>query len=138
MGIEDSTPDWDESDVYNPWEEDDLPTEYDPDYPYPDIEGTFHGTSVLGLGTCCVCRSSENTFNIVNLPYRTFIPGTGWGNVATGLPMDGAIAVVCDQCMQQDLSLESCQDVVYGYASEKQRKPFSEVIENGRFGVLGI
>lgn len=116
LGIEKSTDDW----------YDDLPEEYDQTYEYPELGG-------ISLGSCCACRSSENVVNIINLPYRTFIPRTGWGNVATGLPTDGAIAVICDNCIQNNFDIKNLKDVVYGYASEKQRKPFLEVIKNGEF-----
>ena len=85
------------------------------------------------LGTCCICGSEEGVINIVSLPYKTFIPGTGWGNVETGLPADGAIAVLCDECMT-NFNLENLRDVVYGYALEKQRRPFSELNQNEIFG----
>ena len=119
LGMEESTePDW----------YDDLPEEYDSDYSYPEIEQA-------SLGTCCICRSLENVFNIINLPYRTFIPGTGWGNVECSLPADGAIAVICNDCMQDGFDIESLQDVVYDYAFQKQRKPFLEVTKNEEFGL---
>ena len=142
------------------WDDEEYPEEYDPDCPYPEIEE-------VSLGTCCVCRSEENVFNIINLPYRTFIPGTiAWsrlwraspslcevgtlqrapmpkalsaasrlrGNFATGLPADGAVAVVCNDCLEE-FDMENLRDVVYGYGGEKQRRPFLEVTKQGDFGV---
>lgn len=50
------------------------------------------------------------------------VPGTGWGCVACGLPQDGAIAVVCDQCTELNRDLE-LKEVIMGYASGKMRVP---------------
>lgn len=85
------------------------------------------------LGTCCVCGCNEGVINIVNLPYKTFISGTGWGNLLTGLPADGAIAVLCDRCFD-NFEEKNLKDVVYGYATEKQRRPFSELNQDETFG----
>ena len=122
LGIEESTYS-DEEDWIR-----DLPEEYDEDYSYPELE------DCMDLGNCCVCRGKEDVVNIINLPYRTFIPGTGWGNVEHSLPTDGAIAVICDSCMD-GFEIVNLQDVVYGYASEKQRRPFLEVTKNGDFNL---
>ena len=103
---------------------DDLPDEYEEDYPYPEIETCDN--ALLNLGTCCVCRRTIDVVNIVNLPYKTFIPGTGWGNVEYNLPADGAVAVVCNSCIE-GFDLEDLVDVVYDYPSQKQRKSFSEL-----------
>ena len=126
LGIEKSTePDWIEE----------LPPEYDPDYPYPEIEEVEEIEEVVtDLGSCCVCRKTKDVFNLVSLPYRTFVPGTGWGNLLYNLPPDGALAVVCNNCIK-DFDIENLQDVVYGYPSEKRRKPFLEVTRQEDFGV---
>lgn len=121
LGIEEST--WDDQEPID-WIED-LPEEYEEDYSYPELEE-------LSLGACCVCGSKENVFNIINLPLQAPVPGTGWGNVETGLPADGAIAVVCNSCAD-GFEIENLRDVVYGYASERRRISFSEVAKNGDF-----
>jgi hypothetical protein len=54
------------------------------------------------LGTCCICGGLEDVRNIINLPYKALTPGHGWGCVVCGLPPDGAIAVLCDGCLEAD------------------------------------
>lgn len=48
---------------------------------------------------CCACGElREDVHNVVCLPVKAPIPGTGWGCVECGLPADGALALVCDSC----------------------------------------
>lgn len=51
------------------------------------------------LGPCCICETRTDVRNLVMLDRPAPVPGTGWGCVVCGLPFDGAIAVVCDGCM---------------------------------------
>jgi hypothetical protein len=37
--------------------------------------------------------------NVVLLTLKAPVPGTGWGCVVCDLPLDGAIALVCDSCI---------------------------------------
>lgn len=53
------------------------------------------------LGPCCNCGSTGAVNNVVTLHQTAPIPGTGWGCFQCGLPMDGAIAVLCDGCLEQ-------------------------------------
>jgi len=50
------------------------------------------------LGPCCICEAETGARTIVMLPVKGVIPGHGWGCVLCKLPMDGASAVVCDEC----------------------------------------
>lgn len=73
----------------------------------------------LGILTCCACRQSGPTVrNLVLLPVRAPVPGTGWGCVVCGLPSDGAIAVVCDTCLEADAPIV---EAIEGYASKGGR-----------------
>jgi hypothetical protein len=38
--------------------------------------------------------------NFIMLSRRAVTPGTGWGCFVCGLPQDGAMAVVCDGCLE--------------------------------------
>jgi hypothetical protein len=49
------------------------------------------------LGSCCGC-GRDGARTIVMLPYRGMVPGHGWGCLICHLPMDGASAVLCDEC----------------------------------------
>ncbi|PHJ69182.1 hypothetical protein VF14_03355 [Nostoc linckia z18] len=94
-------------------------------YGYSDEE-------VLDLGACCGCETSEvKVTNILTIGKKTLLPGTGWGCMVCQLPLDGAIAVVCDGCLAQ---LEQGQEVlikyaVYGDASNKQRCDINDLTE---------
>lgn len=52
----------------------------------------------LTNGTCCACGGHADLATFLMLPFRAPVPGTGWGCVVCGLPPDGAIAAICDEC----------------------------------------
>lgn len=55
------------------------------------------------LGPCCSCGRDDPKHparNVLMLQQKSPIPGRGWGCVQCGLPADGAVAVVCDECLQ--------------------------------------
>ena len=73
----------------------------------------------IDVGACCACgRSDREVRNIIALAFRAPVPGTGWGCVVCGLPSDGAIAVVCDQCLELDAPIV---EVCNGYATNGKR-----------------
>ena len=54
----------------------------------------------IDLGTCCACETTgESVRNLVFLPELAPVAGTGWGCVVCGLGADGAMAVICDACL---------------------------------------
>lgn len=57
------------------------------------------------LGLCCQCGRLEGVRNVVALPYDIGENG-GWGCFTCGLPTHGAIAVLCDECLD-DVSEEN-------------------------------
>lgn len=75
----------------------------------------------LDLGACCGCGCNQAQ-NILTLGKKALIPGTGWGCVVCGLPFDGAIAVVCDDCLVQiQEGKEVLKQAVFGNTLDKQR-----------------
>lgn len=81
----------------------------------------------VDLGACCACRTRGATVrNIVMLPKRAPVAGTGWGCVTCRVPADGAIAVVCDACMEADRPI---LDVCFGYAPRNERVSIATVTE---------
>lgn len=58
-------------------------------------------TEDVKLGQCCACeRDGEAVRNVVMLDYKSPEPGDGcWGCFQCGLPMAGAVAVLCDECV---------------------------------------
>lgn len=78
--------------------------------------------SAGSLGPCCTCGTIEGVYNIMMIKQRAPTPGKGWGCVVCHLPTDGAIAVVCDACM--DLPIKSVCD---GYPNEGLRVPIEDL-----------
>jgi hypothetical protein len=80
------------------------------------------------LGPCCVCeKTGPDVRNILMLNQLSPIPGRGWGCLACGLPLNGAIAIVCDGCLEalnQGLELKfACR----GYPGKDGRVPIEEL-----------
>lgn len=51
------------------------------------------------LGPCCACEAPGPHSNILALNRTAPQPGTGWGCFVCGRPQDGAVAVLCDGCI---------------------------------------
>ncbi|MFN8452453.1 MAG: hypothetical protein U0521_28580 [Anaerolineae bacterium] len=64
--------------------------------------------------------------NVMALPYRAPVDGTGWGCFVCGTPNDGAVAVICDSCLEHNVPI---QQVCVGYPSENRRAPLATVTE---------
>jgi len=58
----------------------------------------------LDLGPCCACQRAAST-KVVMLEILSPTPGHGWGCIDCGLPPNGAIAVVCDDCFRDQRRL---------------------------------
>lgn len=53
------------------------------------------------LGPCCACGKVDGSVrNIIMLHKKSPMPGRGWGCFTCHLPNDGAVAVLCDFCLQ--------------------------------------
>lgn len=64
---------------------------------------TFAGRTIPQIfGPCCACGENNGAYNIILLDRKAPQPGTGWGCIDCGLPQDGAIALVCDDCFAAD------------------------------------
>ncbi|MEH2067866.1 MAG: hypothetical protein V7K47_06820 [Nostoc sp.] len=86
---------------------------------------------ILDLGPCCGCGSTEvRAQNILTLDKKAPVPGTGWSCMVCGIPADGAIAVVCDECLAQlKQGHEVLKYAVYGDALDKLRCNIHELTE---------
>jgi hypothetical protein len=74
---------------------------------------------VLHFGSCCACeREDESVRNVVALSVKAPMPNTGWGCMVCGLPLNGALAVVCDTCMEEKRPIVW---VIYGMALSGER-----------------
>src|SRR6516225_8672303 len=66
-------------------------------------------------GACCACGKTGRTVrNIMMLDQKAPEAGTGWGCVVCHIPNDGAVAVVCDSCLEENRKiLYACKGVPY-------------------------
>lgn len=56
----------------------------------------------MDLGTCCACSEKRpDVRNLVCIPKQAPVPGTGWGCFVCHRPQNGAIAVLCDRCIEE-------------------------------------
>lgn len=92
---------------------------------------------MIPLGPCCVCERRGGVRNVLQLEFKSPSPGKGWGCLQCGLPADGAIAVVCDQCLGRMASTPNGDDrrlalkfVCAGFPGIDGRVPF-ETVKNG-------
>lgn len=79
------------------------------------------------LGQCCCCGGIENVRNVLMLHLKAKTPGAGcWGCFQCGLPNEGAVAVVCDRCLNERREILYAVD---GEARLNKRVPLSELTE---------
>jgi hypothetical protein len=79
----------------------------------------YHTNEIEDFGSCCACgKHGPDVRNVICLNQLAPIPNTGWGCVVCGLPANGAVAVVCDHCLETKQKIQfACE----GYVSEKGR-----------------
>ena len=80
------------------------------------------------LGPCCICEKTEGVRNIIMLNKKSPIPGHGWGCLTCGLDLDGASAVLCDQCLdiyEKDPSV--LKFACRGYPEKEGRIPIDQL-----------
>jgi len=76
------------------------------------------------FGPCCACEGLEGVRNIVMLAVKMTVPGKGWGCLVCGLSFDGAIAVLCDACIDKKAEPRFAVD---GPVEEKSRVLIGEL-----------
>jgi hypothetical protein len=80
--------------------------------------------SSVDLGSCCSCGTLEGVRNVMCLPKLAPEPGKGWGCAVCGRPNDGAVAVLCDGCLDGTHELLfACK----GYPADGERVPIGEL-----------
>jgi hypothetical protein len=92
----------------------------------------------LHLGPCCVCEvEGPQVRNIIMLDKLSPIPGRGWGCFACGISLNGAIAVVCDLCLEQlQADLVELKFACRGYPGKDGRVPIGELTQEFHHNVL--
>lgn len=57
------------------------------------------------LGKCCVCmKEGPDVRNLMMIERKAPPLTTGWGCLVCALPTIGAVAVLCDTCLEADLA----------------------------------
>lgn len=87
----------------------------------------------LSLGTCCNCGTENDVNNLMALKFLAPVPGTGWGCVLCNMPANGAVAVLCDHCLELlPDGKHGILSVCVGYPGENKRLPI-EQLDKTRF-----
>jgi hypothetical protein len=82
-------------------------------------------TDLPPLGPCCACGQSGPAVRYILMLHRLSpTPGKGWGCFQCGLPMNGAIAVICDPCLFAGAEI---QFVCTGHPADPDRTPIREL-----------
>lgn len=92
----------------------------------PEEQDEQHDEAEESLGSCCACgnATSTDTAMTFQLHKRCTVPGQGWGCFVCNLPPDGALAVVCDPCLEADREIAfAC----VGYPGLDKRVPLTEL-----------
>ena len=77
---------------------------------------------MANLGPCCVCESTVGVTSMVMLPVKGMMPGHGWGCVVCGLRANGAVAVLCGECIRKQ-PVYACR----GYPGTDGRIPVADL-----------
>lgn len=76
------------------------------------------------FGPCCNCGTTEGVRNVMMINRRGPISGRGWGCVVCGLPCDGALVVLCDDCLEVDPPKFVCT----GYPATDGRTAYADLV----------
>lgn len=102
-----------------PGEEDSYYDDPEPPLDPEDTQAIPASIAAQNLGACCSCLAEGPTVrNIMALPYRAPVDGTGWGCFECGKPNNGAVAVICDFCLENNSTI---RQVCVGYPGENRR-----------------
>jgi hypothetical protein len=99
---------------------------------YPDFEeepefvGGDDEVDIPSYGSCCACEGTVAVRNAVLLEKKTPVPGTGWGCFQCNLSRDGAVAMVCDSCIERNQAGE-IKFACSSNATDPGRIPISEL-----------
>ena len=86
----------------------------------------------LNLGKCCYCeQTGESVRNVITLDKKLPVKSTGgWGCFVCGLPPEGAVAVVCDDCLDKFVENQiALKYACVGDPGENQRIAVEELTE---------
>ena len=82
--------------------------------------------SDFDYGTCCVCESVIEDPILISLPFKVHVESESkWGCFQCGLPFEGAVAVICDACV--DEHGVNIEDKIKFLMNNKERIPVPPV-----------
>ena len=86
----------------------------------------------MDLGSCCDCGTRSGVRNLLMLSFRSPSPGDGcWGCVVCGLPSAGAVAVLCDRCIERTVGTNiNPLMVCVGFPRDNRRIPYTQLTES--------
>jgi hypothetical protein len=85
----------------------------------------------LAPRACCICGDIKMTSrNIAMLDFKRphGASVSGWGCVVCNLPMEGALAVVCDDCQAADRTLDDIRFILAGALDDPGRIPIEGLV----------
>jgi len=82
----------------------------------------------FNVGPCCICkREGPSVRNLIAHNYEAPQENTGWGCVVCELRNDGAMSVICDQCLKLWQKDEAeIEFIIDGWPAEKKRMPIDQ------------
>lgn len=85
-------------------------------------------TKPSDLGPCCICEGTRGVRNVIMLHQKAPLAGRGWGCVVCGLPAGGAVAVLCDECLEKfQAKRAALKFACRGYPGQDGRVPFASL-----------
>jgi hypothetical protein len=78
----------------------------------------------IDVGPCCACGGTRDVRNVLMLHLKAPVPRTGWGCFVCGLANDGALAVICDDCLSH---AREATEAALGFLTDRRRIPVSEL-----------
>lgn len=86
---------------------------------------------IIDLGKCCICEADNDTVrNLFELPYESPVSGRGWGCLVCKLEKTGAIAVVCDDCI--DIAKQNAFKFICAGNDGKSRIAYTDFIKTAK------
>ena len=79
-------------------------------------------------GSCCVCEKPDTELNVFQMDYKNPVPSeSAWGCFTCNLPMEGAVAVVCDECVEAFPDEEIWDKILFLMDGATRRIPVPDV-----------
>ena len=91
----------------------------------------MNGKDEMDLGACCICEKNDDTvIKVLAMHFRAPVDGTGWGCFQCKRPSNGALVVVCDECLETyDGKIDtSLKFVINGYPAKRKRIAIAQVV----------